>query len=63
MRILFANRWDQIGWHASQGLALQLVERASEIAGIVDQDQIDDTCSAWNDYVTADGVHQDDSGI
>ncbi|KAI1631692.1 multicopper oxidase [Biscogniauxia mediterranea] len=52
-----------IGWHTSQGLALQLVERSSEIASIVNEDDINDTCQAWNTYATANAVVQDDSGI
>ncbi|KAI0813300.1 multicopper oxidase [Xylaria sp. FL0064] len=52
-----------IGWHTSQGFALQLVERSSEIEAITNLDSIDDTCTAWNDYQDAAGVEQDDSGV
>ncbi|KAI0601362.1 multicopper oxidase [Biscogniauxia sp. FL1348] len=52
-----------IGWHTSQGLALQLIERSSEIAATVNEDGINDTCQAWNTYATANAIVQDDSGI
>ncbi|KAI1284079.1 multicopper oxidase [Xylaria sp. FL0933] len=52
-----------IGWHTSQGFALQLVERSSQIEAITDTDALDDTCTAWNDYQDAAGVKQDDSGV
>ncbi|CAJ2502444.1 Uu.00g098380.m01.CDS01 [Anthostomella pinea] len=52
-----------IGWHTSQGFALQLVERASEIAATVDSKVVDDTCAAWNAYASAGAVVQEDSGV
>ncbi|KAI5927453.1 multicopper oxidase [Camillea tinctor] len=52
-----------IGWHTSQGLALQLIERASEIASTVNQDDLDNTCQAWTTYATANAIVQDDSGV
>ncbi|KAI1851107.1 hypothetical protein JX265_002847 [Neoarthrinium moseri] len=52
-----------IGWHTSQGFALQLVERESEIAATVNSDTMKQTCDAWNAYQDANGIHQEDSGV
>lgn len=52
-----------IAWHASEGLALQFVERISEIPALIDIDQMNSTCSNWDTYVAEDDVEQDDSGI
>jgi hypothetical protein len=53
-----------IAWHASSGLALQVVERQSEIAATIqDEEQINDTCAAWVDYTQEVVIFQDDSGI
>ncbi|KAI0394280.1 multicopper oxidase [Xylariaceae sp. FL0594] len=53
-----------IGWHTSQGFALQLVERESEIQqSITDMTGLQDTCAAWNTYQSDAGVQQEDSGV
>ncbi|KAI1344897.1 multicopper oxidase [Xylariaceae sp. FL0016] len=52
-----------IGWHTSQGFALQLVERRSEIAAITNKQTLDDTCTAWNKYATSSNLVQEDSGV
>jgi FtsP/CotA-like multicopper oxidase with cupredoxin domain len=52
-----------IGWHTSEGLALQLVERETEIAALIDYDTLNSTCAAWDTYVAADSVVEDDSGV
>ncbi|KAF8853078.1 putative laccase-2, partial [Acephala macrosclerotiorum] len=52
-----------IGWHTSEGFALQLVERYSEIAALTDYDTLNSTCTAWDAYATADDVVEDDSGV
>ncbi|KAH9906850.1 multicopper oxidase [Xylariomycetidae sp. FL2044] len=52
-----------IGWHTSQGFALQLVERASEIGAITDLDAVNDQCSAWTTYASDNGIVQEDSGV
>lgn len=52
-----------IAWHTSEGLAVQMVERQSEIAGLIDTDELNDTCDAWNAYATTAGLVQDDSGL
>ncbi|KAH8159717.1 multicopper oxidase [Xylaria polymorpha] len=52
-----------IGWHTSQGFALQLVERNSEIEAITNMDALNGTCAAWNDYQDTNDVVQEDSGV
>ncbi|KAI1634228.1 putative multicopper oxidase [Biscogniauxia mediterranea] len=52
-----------IGWHASQGFGLQVVEREAEIPPLCDVDSLDSTCANWAKYVEATEVVQDDSGI
>jgi len=51
-----------IGWHTSEGFALQLVERYSEISALIDYDTMNSTCAAWDTYVSSDDIVQDDSG-
>ncbi|KAI1167575.1 multicopper oxidase [Nemania serpens] len=52
-----------IGWHTSQGFALQLVERSSEIKAITDLDALQDTCATWNKYQDKTDLEQEDSGV
>lgn len=52
-----------IGWHTSQGFALQLVERESEIEAITDTETLADVCTTWNDYQDSTGLTQEDSGV
>ncbi|KAI9146803.1 Laccase-2 [Paramyrothecium foliicola] len=52
-----------IGWHTSEGFALQFVERYSEIAAISDADSMTDTCSAWSAFQEENSIEQEDSGI
>lgn len=52
-----------IGWHTSEGLALQLVERYDEIAPLIDTTVLTDICSAWDTYATANTIVLDDSGV
>ncbi|KAI2623780.1 multicopper oxidase [Xylaria nigripes] len=53
-----------IGWHTSQGLALQIVERSSDISSAVrDKVALNQTCTAWNNYQSSVKLEQDDSGI
>ncbi|KAI1100367.1 multicopper oxidase [Jackrogersella minutella] len=52
-----------IGWHTSEGFALQFVERYDEIASITDSDSLSSTCSTWSSFQTSEGIGQDDSGI
>lgn len=51
-------------WHASQGFALQFVERESEISEANGSfENLNDTCTTWNEYVPNELYVQDDSGI
>ncbi|KAI5851628.1 Cupredoxin [Morchella snyderi] len=52
-----------IGWHTSEGFALQFVERYDEINTLIDYDSLNDTCTAWSSYQTAAGLVEDDSGV
>ncbi|KAI2467262.1 putative multicopper oxidase [Annulohypoxylon bovei var. microspora] len=52
-----------IGWHASQGFGLQIVERQAEIPPLCDATSIESTCAKWQSYVAAKEILQDDSGI
>nr|AAY99671.1 laccase 3 [Cryphonectria parasitica] len=52
-----------IAWHTSEGLAVQMVERESEIVDLIDADLMNSTCGAWNDYANKVALVQDDSGI
>ncbi|OCK79607.1 multicopper oxidase [Lepidopterella palustris CBS 459.81] len=52
-----------IGWHTSEGLALQFIERSSEISALVDYDTLSGTCSTWDTYVNSDSIDEDDSGV
>ncbi|KAH8846986.1 hypothetical protein MCOR27_008448 [Pyricularia oryzae] len=52
-----------IGWHTSEGFAMQFVERQSEMLALIDQEQLESSCAAWASYQTANKVAQEDSGI
>ncbi|KAI1487645.1 multicopper oxidase [Biscogniauxia mediterranea] len=52
-----------IGWHTSEGFALQFVERYSEIPSITDSTTLADSCSTWSAYQSSESIEQDDSGI
>ncbi|KAL4959704.1 oxidoreductase tpcJ [Aspergillus stella-maris] len=54
-----------IAWHASQNLALQFVERESEIGALIEPiiGEFEDTCDEWDEYWEESVYHQDDSGI
>jgi FtsP/CotA-like multicopper oxidase with cupredoxin domain len=52
-----------IGWHTSEGFALQFVERWDEITALIDYDTLNSTCTAWDTYTTADDVVEDESGV
>lgn len=52
-----------IGWHTSEGFALQFVERYDEIQGLLDQGALEENCNAWKEYDTAFGIEQEDSGV
>ncbi|KAK2625617.1 hypothetical protein QTJ16_004929 [Diplocarpon rosae] len=53
-----------IAWHASQGLAMQFVERQSEIAvEMADTAIFQNTCAAWKTWEETNIYEQEDSGI
>ncbi|KAF2195362.1 multicopper oxidase [Zopfia rhizophila CBS 207.26] len=52
-----------IGWHTSEGLALQFVERESEIPALVNYDSANATCAAWDSWVAESGIVEEDSGV
>ncbi|KAH8674148.1 laccase 2 [Xylariales sp. PMI_506] len=57
-----------IAWHASQGLAMQLVERPGEIPSFMEADvsTMDSMCNAWTPFYDSPAQadsEQDDSGI
>ncbi|KAH7157936.1 multicopper oxidase-domain-containing protein [Dactylonectria estremocensis] len=52
-----------IGWHASEGFAVQFVERQSEIPDITDVSLVDEVCEHWNLFQETHEIEQHDSGV
>ncbi|OAG11484.1 uncharacterized protein CC84DRAFT_1224631 [Paraphaeosphaeria sporulosa] len=53
-----------IGWHTSEGLALQFVERESEIPDLLTSTSVlQNTCAAWSDWANTIGIEEEDSGV
>lgn len=54
-----------IAWHASQSLALQFVERESEIGTLIEPmvAEFERVCDEWDQYHKDSIYPQDDSGI
>jgi FtsP/CotA-like multicopper oxidase with cupredoxin domain len=52
-----------IGWHTSEGFALQFLVRQDEVREMIDYDTLSETCSAWSAYQSGEGIEQDDSGV
>ncbi|KAF2819688.1 hypothetical protein CC86DRAFT_471787 [Ophiobolus disseminans] len=54
-----------IGWHVAEGLALQFVERQTEITALLDVKELQETCKAWEDFQSEKStyIEQDDSGV
>lgn len=52
-----------IGWHTSEGFALQFIERYDEIRDLIDYQTLDENCAAWTAYDSTYGIQQEDSGI
>lgn len=53
-----------IGWHVAEGLAVQFVERQSEIAALINATEIESTCATWKEFNTNTlDIDQDDSGV
>ncbi|KAK9770909.1 putative Laccase-2 [Seiridium cardinale] len=52
-----------IGWHTSEGFALQFVERFDEISDLTDTTYVSDQCDSWATFKDANSITQGDSGI
>lgn len=52
-----------IGWHTSEGFAMQFIERYSEITTLIDESSLDSTCTAWSEFQESKAIEQDDSGV
>ncbi|KAB8260287.1 Cupredoxin [Aspergillus pseudonomiae] len=52
-----------IGWHTTEGFALQFLERSDEVIGDIDYDLLQDTCDSWVTYDELYGIDQEDSGV
>lgn len=52
-----------IGWHTSEGFALQFVERFDEISNTMESTYVSDQCAAWATFQDDNGITQEDSGI
>ncbi|KAH8680201.1 Cupredoxin [Ilyonectria robusta] len=52
-----------IGWHTSEGFAVQFIERQSEIPSMVNNTTMSDICDAWETFQAENEVEQEDSGV
>lgn len=52
-----------IGWHTTEGFALQFVERESEIRDLIHPQELHSTCRTWKRYDRSHGIVQMDDGI
>lgn len=52
-----------IGWHTTEGFALQFVERQDEILDWVDEASLKENCDSWKHYDETYHIEQDDSGV
>ena len=55
-----------IAWHASSGLALQIMERETDIQKTITPERMSETkrvCEEWHKWNETNHVEQDDSGI
>ncbi|KAF7554168.1 hypothetical protein G7Z17_g3114 [Cylindrodendrum hubeiense] len=52
-----------IGWHTSEGFALQFIERESEISALIDSDLLGDVCTGWGTFQEEHEIEQEDSGV
>ncbi|KAF2711638.1 multicopper oxidase [Pleomassaria siparia CBS 279.74] len=52
-----------IGWHLSEGLALQFIERESEIPALLDTETLDSTCASWDAWTATSQITELDSGV
>lgn len=52
-----------IGWHTSEGFALQFIERYDEIAALTDETRLTNGCDGWTSFTEEASIKQDDSGV
>ncbi|KAH7057218.1 multicopper oxidase [Macrophomina phaseolina] len=52
-----------IGWHTTEGFAIQILERWDEISPLIDYETLEGNCNRWDAYVSVSDVVQDDSGV
>ncbi|KAF3399070.1 Laccase-2 [Talaromyces pinophilus] len=52
-----------IGFHTTGGLAIQFVERYSEIRDLIDYNTLSQTCNTWDDWQNSQHLVDIDSGI
>ncbi|KAF1344333.1 Cupredoxin [Delphinella strobiligena] len=52
-----------IGWHTSEGFAIQFIERYDTLKDLIDGDALESNCAAWDTYQTAEDIVEDDSGV
>ncbi|OAA36632.1 laccase Lcc4 [Metarhizium rileyi] len=52
-----------IGWHTSEGFALQFIERQSEMEAITNSTRVNDVCAAWDTFGALKNIEQKDSGV
>jgi hypothetical protein len=50
-----------IAWHTSEGFAVQLLERITDIT--FDHDTLNSTCTNWKSYVVSQDTARYDSGV
>lgn len=54
-----------IAWHASSGLAFQILERTGDIQKALGPERLDavkETCKQWKQWDATERVNQEDSG-
>jgi hypothetical protein len=52
-----------IGWHTSEGFALQFIERYDEIEGITNSSRLTQNCKRWTSFQDSASIEQEDSGV
>ncbi|KAL5364168.1 Cupredoxin [Aspergillus floccosus] len=52
-----------IGWHTTEGFALQFLERADEVTDTINYELLQNTCDSWIRYDETHGIDQEDSGV
>lgn len=52
-----------IGWHTSEGFAMQWIVRPDEITSLIDYDTLNSTCAAWETWADENSVVEEDSGV